>query len=107
MVDIYVQVASTVKAILDGTATITTVWGNIWQYIELSKWEDAIPIFIFIAWLVSIDDRARKTGMGWMYVFVSDINQMISILSFIYNMAFTIFNTVLDLVFKLLGAVPI
>jgi len=107
MVNIYVQVASTVKAILDGTATITTVWGDVWKYIELSKWEDAIPIFIFISWLVSIDERARKTGMGWMSVFMSDINNIISVLSFIYNMAFMVFNTVLDLVFKLLGAVPI
>jgi len=107
IVNAYIQIASTVKAILDGTASITTTWGNVWKYIELSKWEDAIPYFILIAWLVSIDNRAKKTGMGWMSVFMSDINNIISVLSFIYNLAFNVVNTVIDLVFKFLSAIPI
>jgi len=62
---------------------------------------------MLISWWASIDDRARRTGAGWMAVFLSDINAIISILSFIYSLTLGVINIVIDLVFRFLSAIPV
>jgi hypothetical protein len=107
VVNMFIRVATTVKDILDGTASIKTAWDNVWKYLELKKWQDAIPLFMLISWWASIDDRARRTGAGWMAVFIGDINAIISILSFIYSLTLGVINLVIDLVFRFLSAIPV
>jgi len=105
VVSTFLNIASIVKGILDGTHDVTTGLGNIWTFINLSTWIDAVPILMLIAWFVSLDERGKRTG-NWMAVFMSDISTIIAVLSFIFNLAMQVINTVVDYVFRFFQAIP-
>jgi len=105
IVTLFLQIASIVKGILDGTYTVTTGLGNIWAMINLNDWVDVIPIFILVAWFCSIDSRAKTHG-GWMSVFWGDVQAIISVISFIFDMSMTIMNMVIDLIYKFIHIIP-
>lgn len=63
----------------------------------------ALFIFLAIAWFASIDGRAKQYGGGWTTIFLSDIQSIISILSFILDLAWRVVNTVIDLTMRFIN----
>jgi len=106
VVNLYIQIATIVKGILDGTYTITTGLGNVWVLINLEGWQDFIPIVLLISWFLSVDERAKK-GVSWTQIFWGDISTIIAVISFIFDWSMRVLNFVVDWVFKLINAIPI
>jgi len=109
-INVYIQIATIVKGILDGTYTITTGFGNIWELMNVEGWDEAIPLFLFIAWMVSIDGRARrakKYGVGWTEIFVRDVKVIMDVVSFILHLFTTIADWSIGLILKIISAIPL
>jgi len=109
-INVYIQIATIVKGILDGTYTITTGLGNIWELMNVEGWDEAIPLFLFIAWMVSIDSRARrakKYGVGWTEIFVRDVKVIMDVVSFILHLFTTIADWSIGLILKIISAIPL
>lgn len=92
-----IQIGDIVVGILNGTGAITTEIGNIWEWIKIDTWFSFIPIVMVIYWFNSIDQRAKQTGGGWMSILMGDINSIISVISFIFDFAWRVISTVIDL----------
>ena len=107
VVNTYLQIASIVKGILDGTYSITTGVGSVWEFINIENWMDFIPLIMLISWFASVDERARRQGGGWVQIFWGDIQIIISVISFIFDWSMRVISLVIDWIFKFLQALPI
>lgn len=105
-VTIFISIGTTVTGIIDGTGAVTTGLGDIWAMINIGGWIGIVPIAIVIAWMSSLDDRARKMGGGWMGYFMSDIQSIISVLSFILDICWRVVTTAIDLGMRFISMLP-
>ena len=60
-------------------------------------------LFVAVWWFDSIDKRAKQYGGGWMSFFMSDIQQIISVLSFMFDTAWMVITAVINLGTQFLG----
>lgn len=95
VVTVILQIATIVQAILDGTQTGIGALTDIWDLIDLEDWIDAVPLFMVIAWFVSIDNRGKRAG-NWIGVFWGDINMIMAVFSFIFDMSLRVINLIID-----------
>jgi len=107
VINTYLQIASIVKGILDGTYSITTGVGSVWEFINIENWMDFIPLIMLISWFTSVDERARRQGGGWVQIFWGDIQIIISVISFIFDWSMRVISLVVDWVFRFIQALPI
>lgn len=109
IINVFIAIINVVNALLRGTATlygVITGVGDVFVLMNLSEWIDAVPIFMVIAWFVSIDSRAKTFGQ-WIGVFWGDIQIIISVISYLLDMFLQLINLVIDLVFRFLDYFPI
>ena len=105
VVDMFLQLATIVSKILDGTQTGIGTLIDIWDYIGYSSWSQVVPLFMLIAWWNSLDHRARKTGLGWISVFWGDLNIMLGVVSFVFDWSWRLINWIIDWVFRFVSVV--
>lgn len=72
------------------------VLGQFWTAIATLITSGGLFIILVVYWFDSLDKRAKQTGGGWMSIFMSDIQSMISVFSFILDLAFRVVNFVID-----------
>lgn len=72
------------------------VLGQFWTVIAELIATGALFVILTIYWFNSIDQRAKQTGGGWMSIFMSDIQSMISVFSFIIDLSWRVMNFVID-----------
>jgi len=100
------QIFSIAQGIIDGTHSVTTGLGNLWDLFEFSTWGfDFLPIAGIISWFISLDNR-RKAGKSWTKEFVSDLVLVSQLMSFFIDITFRVITFTMDLIFKLLEAIP-
>jgi len=106
VVNVFLQIASIVVGIIRGTYSITTGLGDIVSYINLDM--TFVSLVILLSWWLSIDSRAKK-GIygGWMTIFVSDLQSLMNLLSFVFDLVMRIVSFVLDMIFYIIEAIPI
>ena len=75
------------------------VWNNLTELIA----SGFIGLALVIWWFDSIDQRSKRLGAGWMGIFVGDIQSVISIFSFIVDLAWRVVNTIIDVVMRFAG----
>lgn len=103
MVSLVISIGDAITGLLDGTGTVTTGLGNIWDFISLSTWIDIVPVFLFIWWVESIATRGERQGE--ITVFFGDLSTIFNVTSWLMSMFGLIINTVTDLAFRLLGVI--
>jgi len=103
MVSLVISIGSAITGLLDGTGTITTGLGNIWDFISIGTWIDVIPVFLFIWWVESIATRGERQGE--ITVFFGDLSTVFNVTSWLLSMFGLVINTVTDLAFRLLGVI--
>lgn len=109
----FITIIKVVNNLFTGTAVVIgkttfniyTGVGNIWTLLDINNWIDAIPIFMIIAWFLSIDNRAKTFG-GWVSIFWGDLQIIISVASFLMDMFMTLINVIIDVAFKLFDRIP-
>jgi len=104
MITFLLNVATIVRGIIDGTYSITTGLGNVWEVIQINDWIDVLPTFIFISWVNSVDDRWRK-GQPFIGTIWGDIAIVIAITSFMVDNMFRLINFTMDLIFRLMNVI--
>jgi hypothetical protein len=104
VISFFVSLINFVVGILDGTGDVVTGLGNVWTLINLGAWIGIVPMILVIAWLESLDKRAKQ-GQGYVICFWSDVSMMISAVSFFIDMSFRVINFVVDMAFRLIGVV--
>lgn len=62
-----------------------------------------IFLALFVWWVDSIDKRAKQYGGGWNSFFMSDIQNVISIFSFVIDMLWRVVTTVIDLTMRFIN----
>lgn len=97
-----ISIGNGVVNILTGNGVLTEtfsveVLSQTWEVVATLISTGAMFIFLAIYWFDSIDNRAKTTGQGWMGIFMSDINNLISVFSFLLDLAWRIVSTVIDL----------
>lgn len=95
VVTVILQIAGIVQSILDGTQTGIGALTNVWDLIDLEDWIDAVPLFMVLGWFVSIDNRGKRAG-NWVGVFWGDVNMIMAVFSFIFDMSLRVINLILD-----------
>lgn len=105
VIDMFVRISTIVVDILSGAGDVATGFGNIFESFNIGELvvSGFIPLILIVAWFQSIDDRARRLGGGWMSYFMSDIQSMISVFSFIIDLSWRIFGTVIDYTMRFLN----
>jgi len=118
IVTTFINIASIVSNILTGTAVVIggvsydvyTGVGNMWDLIALEGWIDAVPLFLWIAWFLSIDNRARRSSKnplsGWITIFWGDLMMIIAVMSFFFDVFYRIVNFAIDVLFKIIDSIP-
>ena len=100
-----INIGAGVTSIFNGTSSLmdafqvdilTQVWAIFGGPTGLIA-SGAIFIFLAIWWFDSIDQRAKRFGGGWTSIFMGDIQNMISIFSFILDLSWRVVTTVIDL----------
>ena len=106
VVNVFLQIASIVVGIIRGTYSLTTGLGDIVSYINLDM--TFVSLVILLSWWLSIDSRAKK-GIygGWMTIFISDLQSLMNLLSFVFDIIMRIASFVVDTVFYIIEAIPI
>jgi hypothetical protein len=93
IISAFVDIFTIVVGILDGTYEITTGLGNLWTLFSVDDLVTVMPIFLVIAWMSSLDSRAKT--QGFMNAFTSDLGFIFNLLSFFLTwMQFVIDTTV-------------
>lgn len=103
-----ISLGAGVVGILSGSSELLDAFSNNVLTQTWSKFAEVfatgfIFIFLIVAWFDSIDKRAKQYGGGWMSFFMSDINNMISVFSFIIDLAWRIVTTVIDLLTRFIS----
>ncbi len=114
-IGIIISIATFVMDILTGHSTGNSAFGNFGPYgnilgqtvniagqgfnVITLLFITTIAGWLFVAawWFDSIDKRAKQYGGGWMSFFMSDIQQIISVLSFIFDTAWMIITAIINL----------
>jgi hypothetical protein len=73
------------------------IFGQAISTINMLIASGAFFILLFVWWVDSIDKRAKQYGGGWMSFFMSDIQSIISVMSFIFDMAWRVITTTISL----------
>lgn len=107
VVSTFLQIISIVVAILNGTHAISTGLGNIWILLNFSDWSSVVPVLLIVAWFVSLDNRAREAGGGWMGFFLGDLQSIMGLISWLLDVFLRIMNFVLGIIFDIINAIPI
>ncbi len=72
---------------------------------------EALPLLLIIFWFGSVDDRAKKSrqfgGPGWTAIFMSDVQTIISVFSFIFDLAWKIVQFFVTLITGIIGDIPV
>lgn len=88
--------------IMDGTNPAVGATQDLFYFLEqLWSLEDMwgfVPTLVLIGWMLSLDNRVKKFGVGWMSLMVTDVQNFMSILSFLMDVAWRIVNVVIDLI---------
>lgn len=100
VVNAFISIGDQVVAILNGTSSVATGVGNIWSFIQIGLWSAFIPFIMIIYWFDSIDRRAKLAGGGWNTFFMGDINNIMSVLSFILDLAWRVVDEVINIVMR-------
>jgi hypothetical protein len=107
-IDTLIQIGTVASSILSGElglldafslSVVTESFGVIGGMIT----SGAFFIFIFIWWADSIDKRAKQYGGGWMSFFMSDIQSIIAVFSFVIDMVWRVVTTVIDFGIRFIG----
>jgi hypothetical protein len=102
------SIGSGVVSILTGETVIVDpfaidVLGTTWDVVAELVATGFIFVLLAVYWFNSIDQCAQNTGQGWMGIFMADINSMISVFSFLLDLAWRIVNTVIDLTMRFIN----
>lgn len=97
-----VAMFSIIVTILNGTNTIVTGIGSLWDTIQLGSWTDLIVLLIIFTWIESIIRRGRHRGE--IQVIIYDLQTVSNIFGYLMGMFSTVINIVLDGVFRLFEA---
>ena len=106
MIDTIIQIGGAVSSLLTtgqigGINLVDTfqlnILGETFGILDSMIVSGALFLFIAVWWFDSIDKRSKQYGGGWMSFFMSDIQNIISVLSFIIDMTWRVISTVIGL----------
>ena len=90
---------------LAGGGALATELGDIWAYIGFVTWVDAVPVFVVIYWMYTLEDRSRKSGRGLLDLMISDLQVTLYLLGVVWEWTSTVFNVTLNLLMSFAGLI--
>ena len=100
-VSFFVQLFTICGNIIQGTATVSTGLGNMWELIGFATWAALVPIVIFVFWYGGIDERSSKAGKGEIEVMVGDLQIVSYLVGEMFNWSYLVFNFVVNMLISL------
>lgn len=107
--DFMIVFIEVIEGIMDGTYGLVEGVSELTEFIEFEGMGTFIFLMVFVTWMGSIDARAlraRGSGVGWMNIAGKDLTQIMAVSSFIISIFTTVVNLVLNIVGKILSAIP-
>ncbi|MBA7493564.1 hypothetical protein ES702_04123 [subsurface metagenome] len=95
--------------IITGVSDYTTGFGDLMALFDNlgpEFWLNFIPLILVIYWFDSIDKRSERQG-GWMQIFFGDLNSIMSVLSFAFDMVYKSLTLFMQGLFWVIDAIPI
>lgn len=105
MIGIVLDFSEWYQSILTDTATFTHGLGDIWNLTGYDSWAPAVPLFLFLYWLCSLESRGEQTVGGIFQVVIYDINTAINLISYFSGIFIFVANTVIDRAYGLISAI--
>jgi hypothetical protein len=94
MATFILNVAEIVINVFNGTQTGIGTIIDWWTILNINTLITVIPLFLFIYWLSSLDERVKTQGQSILVVAYNDLQIFYGIFSILTNFAWTIFNFV-------------
>jgi hypothetical protein len=108
MTNTFLWIFRFIVALVNNTSSstygVSTGLGNLWLVLNVAAWIGIVPILMVIWWIDSLEDRTRKSGMGFLYVLINDIQIITWVIGYITDILFRIMNFVIDMIFRIMYA---
>lgn len=108
MLSVVVTISSTVIAIFNGTASVTTGVGNIISLLRLND-ITVIPFYcvaVLLAWLISLDERSRGSGGKLLKLAIEEAQIFVGLTLGLAEFIFNFFLKIIALIQFLIGLIP-
>jgi hypothetical protein len=100
-----INVINVAGALVDGTSSAFNGVGNLWTYFGFTQWLPAIPIFLIVFWLISLDDRTTKGGRGYIELAIADLQIVSYIVGEVWGWLYLVINFVFNTAMSLASIV--
>jgi len=108
MINLFLYIFNFMRLLVNGGSQsvygVSTGLGDLWVTLNVAVWIGIVPIFILIWWFDSLEDRTRRSGMGFLYVLINDIQIITWVIGYITDILFRVLNFVIDMVFRIMYA---
>ena len=100
-----INVINIAGALVDGTSSAFNGIGNLWTYFGFTQWLPVIPIFLIVFWMVSLDERTRKGGSGYIQLAIADLQVVSYIVGEVWGWLYLVINFVFNTAMSLASIV--
>jgi hypothetical protein len=102
-VSFFIQLFTICGDVIDGSATVSTGLGNMWELIGFATWASFVPVVIFIIWWSGLSVRSKKSGRSELELIVGDLQVVSYIVGEVFNWSYQVFNFMVNMLISLAG----